>query len=231
MNVEQSVKQFYDLYPFPGSYDLLTLEKATNNRYINLISQYVDHDQQVLDIGCGTGLITNALAVHYYSNFTGIDFSVGADIADSIAKDYAIDNVRFIKQDFFDFSTARKYDLIVAQSFLTHVPRWKEAIEKIKSLSAPNGVIIVSVYNTVGKTVQKLLKTKYSNRRLQLDQESNPYDTTFTHREFLKLWPGYQLLNVCPSMFNKCVNIANLFNATNGGLTMYVFRNTNHGIS
>ena len=231
MNVEQSVKQFYDLYPFPGSYDLLTLGKATNNKYINLISQYVDHDQQVLDIGCGTGFITNALAVNYYSNFTGIDFSVGADIANSIAEDYAINNVKFIKQDFFEFSTPKKYDLIVAQSFLTHVPRWAEAIEKIKSLSAPDGVIIVSVYNTVGKATQKLLKIKYSNRRLQLDQESNPIDTTFTHQEFLKSWTGYQLLNVCPSLQNKCVNFANLFNATNGGLTMYVFRNTQHGIS
>lgn len=231
MNVEQSIQQFYNLYPFPGSYDLLALKKATNNKYINLIGQYADHNQQVLDIGCGTGLITNALAINYRSEFTGIDFSMGTDIATAIASDYDIDNVKFIKEDFFKFNTSSKYDLIVAQSFLTHVPRWSEAIEKIKSLSAPNGVIIVSVYNTVGKTVQKLLKIDYSNPRLQLDQELNPFDTTFTHREFLKLWAGYELLNVCPSLYNKYVNIANLFNATNGGLTMYVFRNTQHGTS
>ncbi len=231
MNLEQSIKQFYDLHPFPGQYDFLDLKTALNNKYINLISQYLDHNQQVLDIGCGTGLVTNALAVNYRSNFTGIDFSAGVDIANTIASDHAIENVKFIKKDFFEFDISKQYDIIVAQSFLTHVPRWADAIEKIKLLSAPNGVIIVSVYNTIGKTLQKLLKIKYRNCRLQLDQELNPFETTFTHQEFLKLWPEYQLLNVCPSLHNEYVNIANLFNLTNGGLTMYVFRNTHHGIS
>jgi 2-polyprenyl-3-methyl-5-hydroxy-6-metoxy-1,4-benzoquinol methylase len=230
MNIEKSIQEFYDLNPFPGPYDLLSLKKSTNNKYIRLINNYIDHNQKILDIGCGTGFITNALAMNYRSKFTGIDFSIGADIANNIASDYAIDNVKFIKKHFFKFNPQTTYDVIIAQSFLTHVPEWQLAIEKIKSLSAPNGVIIVSIYNKVGKIAQKLLRTNYHNQRLQLDQESNPYETSFTSSEFLKYWAGYELLSVYPSVYNKCVNLANLFNISNGGLTMYFFRNTN-GIS
>jgi 2-polyprenyl-3-methyl-5-hydroxy-6-metoxy-1,4-benzoquinol methylase len=231
MTIEQSIQEFYDQNPFPGNYELASLEQATNNKYIGLIDKYLDHGQQVLDIGCGTGFITNALALKYRSEFTGIDFSNGADIAGNIANDYGIQNVKFIKQNFFNFVPAKKYDFIIAQSFLTHVPDWTQAIEKIKLLSAHNGIIITSIYNTFGKVVQKILRTNYHSQRLQLDQESNPYDTTFSHAKFLRNWSGYELLNVYPSVSKKYVDITNLFNTMNGGLTMYVFRNTSNAIS
>lgn len=231
MNIEQSVRQFYDLNPFPGPYVLSGLKNAINNKYVRVIDKYTDHGQNILDIGCGTGFITNALAMRYRSNFTGIDFSNGIDIAKQIADDYAITNVEFIKENFFVFNAQKKYDAIIAQSFLTHVPEWQTAIEKIKLLLSPDGVIIISIYNTVGKTVQQLLRTNYHSRRLQLDQECNPYETSFTHYNFLQLWKGYELLDVFPSLNSRFVNITNLFNVSNGGLTMYVFRNVNDRIS
>lgn len=231
MNLEQSIRKFYDQNPFPGAYDLLHLKRATENKYINKIGEYVSHGQKILDIGCGTGLITNSLALHYHSEFTGIDFSTGVNIATTAADNYALDNVKFIKEDFFAFNSEQVYDVIIAQSFLTHVPKWKQAIEKMKLLSAPNGVIIVSIYNTVGKIIQRCIRPKYHSCRLQLDQECNPYETTFTHAEFLRSWQGYELLNVCPSIHNKFVNLTNIFNTANGGLTMYVFRNTSHEVS
>ena len=229
MNLEQSIQQFYDANPFPGRYELLGTGKATNNKYISLIDQYIDHGQSILDIGCGTGFITNSLALNYQSKFTGIDFSEGVDIAREIASDYAIDNVEFLKENFFIFDAKKKYDVIIAQSFLTHVPDWPHAIEKMKLLLADNGVIIVSIYNTVGKIIQRMLRTNYHDRRLQLDQECNPFETTFTHSKFLQAWQGYKLLTVYPSLYNRCVDVTNIFNTSNGGLTMYVFRNTNDG--
>lgn len=230
MNIEQSVRQFYDLNPFPGPYVLSGLENAINNKYVRLIDKYTDHGQNILDIGCGTGFITNALAMRYRSNFSGIDFSNGIDIAKQIANDYSIDNVEFIKENFFVFNPEKKYDVIIAQSFLTHVPEWQKAIEKIKLLLSHNGVIIISIYNIIGKMVQRLLRINYHSQRLQLDQECNPYETSFTHSKFLQLWKDYELLDVYPSVNSRCVNITNLFNSSNGGLTMYVFRNANERI-
>jgi cyclopropane fatty-acyl-phospholipid synthase-like methyltransferase len=102
-----SIKEFYDQHHFPGPYGLEQLKKyeISINRYVNLINQYIDNDQRVLDLGCGTGLLTNLFALRYSSQFIGVDFSTAADYADKFAVDNNIKNVKFINQDFFKFKT------------------------------------------------------------------------------------------------------------------------------
>jgi len=64
---EQEIKQFYDTVTFPGLY---TADDITNvedyliyERYLDFIEQ---HDiKTILDIGCGSGYITNIIAFHF----------------------------------------------------------------------------------------------------------------------------------------------------------------------
>lgn len=218
-----AVKNFYNRHPFPGPYTIEQLKNYSieSNKYVKIFDRYLDNGLSVLDIGCGTGMLTNLFALNYSSNFLGVDFSRGADYARKFAAKNSIKNSKFYWDDFFHLAQDKTFDRIICQSFLTHVPDYVGAIEKIKQHTNPGGIICVSIYNRYGKIVQKLFGAKYRNSRLQLDQESNPYDNTFTHQEFLDLWQGYDLLEVTPSKF---VNFSNLFNAKNGGLTLYVFR-------
>jgi SAM-dependent methyltransferase len=181
----------------------------------------------VLDLGCGTGLLTNLFALRYSSQFIGVDFSTAADYADKFAVDNNIKNVKFINQDFFKFKTKEKFDVIIAQSFLTHVPDFEKAVIKIKKLLAPNGVIILGMFHPVGTLIKRFYKIKYNNKRLELDQLSHPFEQAFTKHQMIELFKEYELLEVNPSIGNQLVWLVNLFNARNSGLTMYVFRNTN----
>jgi len=222
-----SVQEFYNKNPFPGPYtfDQLSNYDVTINPYVKVINHYIDHKQKVLDVGCGTGLLTNLFALRYASGeFQGLDFSTGADYASDFAKQHSVLNAKFVKQNFFDYSTTTKFDIIIAQSFITHVSNYIDAVDKIKQLLKPNGIVIIGVYNNWGNCIKNLLSISYNNKRLELDQTANPCEIALTHREVLNMFNDYELLEVTPSINNKLVNLANLFNARNGGLTLYVFK-------
>lgn len=221
-----NIKEFYNQNNFPGPYDYHRIKcyPVSFNKYIKVIDRYVDNNQTVLDVGCGTGLITNVLAMRYASEFIGIDFSSAADYANMFSSKHSITNATFVKKDFFEFTANVKFDVIYAQSFLNHVPDYLDAIAKIKSLANPDGIIIVGVYNNWGKLVQRYLPVSYHNNRLALDQTANPYEIAFAHQEILDMWAGYDLLEVTPSINNRFVGLCNLFNSKNGGLTLYVFK-------
>lgn len=225
------IKYFYSQNHFPGPYSIDQLKKydIDANRYIKLIDQYITNKSRVLDIGCGTGLLTNLFALNYSSTFLGIDFSTAADYANKFAIDNHINNASFVKQDFFKFKTKDKFNIIIAQSFLTHVPDYEQAVAKIKQLLAPNGVIILGMFHPAGKLIKNKFKVNYGSDRLQLDQKFNPFEQAFSKSQVIKMFKEYELLKITPSLGNHLVWLMNLANAKNGGLTMYVFKDSKHG--
>lgn len=224
------ILDFYNKNPFPGPY---TLEQLTNydvtiNRYVNIIDKYLTKGQRVLDIGCGTGMLTNLFALRYASKFVGVDFSVGADYARKFAQDNLMLNASFVKQDFFEYDSIAKFDVIIAQSFITHVPNYQEAIDKIMSHLKPSGILILGVYNNWGNKVKQLTNVNFGNSRLELDQTQHPCEIVLSHKQVLGLFRDCETIEVTPSIANRLVGPANLFNARNGGLTMYVLKGSDY---
>ena len=99
-----------------------------------------------------------------------------------------IDNVEFIKQDFFDYTPNELFDTIICQSFITHVPNYVDAIDRMTKMLTPNGTLIIGVYNNYGKILKKIININYKNSRLEQDQERNPYEVSFSHKEMMNLF-------------------------------------------
>jgi SAM-dependent methyltransferase len=109
-----------------------------------IVKKYMDRN--ILEVG-------NVLS-HY--------FSVNHDILDKYEKAKGV-----INQDVVNFSTAKKYDLIVCISTLEHVG-WDEtprehmkilhAIENLKKLLAPKGKIVITLPLGYNPELDKLLK-------------------------------------------------------------------------
>ena len=228
MKPSDSIREFYNRNNFPGTYTAQQIAQYNvgHNRYIKIIDQFMSNNISVLDVGCGTGFISNLMAGRYNSKFTGIDFSTAAQYAKQFATQNQIKNTKFIQCDFFEFDAKTKYDVIIAQSFLTHVPDQQLAVDKLQQLLAPGGTILLGVYNCCGKFLKNWKRINYNNERLRLDQEANPYEVATSHSKVLQDWQNYQLVSVTPSYRNQFVNTLNLFNYRNGGLTMYVFKDT-----
>ena len=94
----------------------------------------------VLEIGCGTGELSNRLA-RRAGSVTGIDISEVA--VNEARRATARSNVSFKLEDFNTFdSKGTKYDLIISSFAFHHFPL-QESFEKAVSLLAPGGVLII----------------------------------------------------------------------------------------
>jgi SAM-dependent methyltransferase len=225
--MENQVKEFYGEICFPGHYsieDLKFYDAELINRYLQIYDYVMGGATTVLDIGCGSGFITNFLARrHPHIKFYAIDFSTSVRYAKEFSKKHNINNVTWIEDDFLTYNFNTKFDCIISNGVIHHIPEYKTAIGKIEKILSTRGVIAVGLYNKYGKIAKHIFPVKYASKTLFLDQEQAPFEVSFTHKEVLELFANYKMQHVHPSYKTQLVDVYNLFNFKNGGLTVYVF--------
>lgn len=224
------IKQFYSELHFPGRYSWNDLkfyeDQGIHNIYLKEIDSVIDDNIDILDVGAGTGLISNLFANKYKnSRFTAIDFSDSIDYASSFATVNNILNVKWIKKDFLEYKTTKKYDVIICCGVLHHIPEYKRALAKLKSLLKPGGKLLLAVYNPYGKFIKRFATVNYNCDILYQDQEHNPFELSFTRNQVLSMCDDLIFDSVTPSIKNYLVDFLAMFNSENGGLALYVFSN------
>jgi 2-polyprenyl-3-methyl-5-hydroxy-6-metoxy-1,4-benzoquinol methylase len=231
-DIASQVRKFYGDIKFPGLYTINDLDFYQENIHNDFLSSYnngVKNCTTVLDVGCGTGFITNLLAIKNPNlKIDAIDFSDSIEFANEFSKLNNITNITYYKEDFFNFKTDQQYDCIICNGVLHHMPEYENAINKFKNMIAPNGKLILGVYNRLGKTVKKVIPVTYRSELLRADQEDVPYETNFSNKEFLNYFLDFNIDSIHPSFNNQLVDLSNLLNYKNGGLTVYsLTRKTN----
>lgn len=230
--IENKIKKFYSNLHFPGRYTWEDLkfyeEQGIHNIYLKEINKVMRDDIDVLDVGCGTGLISNLFADKYKCNITAVDFSDGIDYAKKFAQDNRIKNVKWVKKDFLQFKTEKKYDVIICCGVLHHIPDYPIALDKMKSLLKPGGKLVLAVYNKYGKILKQFFNINYNCDILYRDQEHNPFELSFTHKQVLTMCDDMVFHSASPSVSNQLVDFSAWFNSENGGLTVYIFETYNH---
>jgi 2-polyprenyl-3-methyl-5-hydroxy-6-metoxy-1,4-benzoquinol methylase len=227
--MKSKIQQFYSNLKFPGLYSKEDLDfyeiNGIHNIYLKEINNILHDGLTVLDVGCGTGLLSNLFANKYKNcKITSIDFSDSIDYAQKFADDNNINNITFIKEDFILYNSDEQYDVVICHGVLHHIPEHYDALVKLKKLVKPGGTLILAVYNTFGKILKHFSNIEYNSEILYVDQEQNPFELSFTHNEVLKLCNDLTFVKVEPSFKNKFVNLHALFNSENGGLALYVFK-------
>lgn len=103
---------------------------------------------RVLDVGCGTGAISNGIAklVGPAGSVTGIDNTEKFIVSGSESyKETA--NLKLIHHDLFSFDETEKFDLIVSARTLQWLNNPVEALQKMKTLLKPGGMVSILDYN------------------------------------------------------------------------------------
>jgi 2-polyprenyl-3-methyl-5-hydroxy-6-metoxy-1,4-benzoquinol methylase len=109
-------------------------------------SSFVPPNGRVLDIACGVGYGSKALAdsaADRSVEVTGVDCSTEAL---AIARSrYQNDNVRFVLGDCMQFSDEAGFDLIASLETVEHLPEPELFVRRLVSLLKPTGALLVSV--------------------------------------------------------------------------------------
>lgn len=230
MNIESSIQKFYSEIRFPGNYSIENLayyDDIVCNKYLDFYDHCMPEKITILDMGCGTGLITNFLARRYpKAKFDAVDFCDSIDQAKQFSKTHHIKNIRYHKKNIYDYNPDKTYDFVYANGLLPCVPDTTRAVEHIKKFVKPGGTLVFGVYNKMGKIAKRFRPILYASKTLYLDQEAVPWDISFSNQEFLdRFLYGWKIEKIHPSIGNYFVDTVNLFNYKNGGLTLYKFTN------
>jgi SAM-dependent methyltransferase len=93
--------------------------------------------RSVLDIGCGPGHYSVALAQQGAGEVLGIDFADGMlQVARERAAKKGITTCRFENRDFLNFDFDRKFDYTIVMGFMDYANRPAEVVKKALSLTA-----------------------------------------------------------------------------------------------
>ncbi len=103
---------------------------------------------RVLDVGCGTGAISSGIAriVGPKGEVIGID-NTPAFIENGKTTFSKVENLTLLEEDIMTYQSSAPFDLIVSARVLQWLSYPVEALEKMKSLLKPGGMISILDYN------------------------------------------------------------------------------------
>lgn len=119
---------------------------------INALNNWVKKGENVLDVGCGNGIITKLLMDHFRLKV------VGCDVKNYLTED----NIQFVKirSGKLPFHT-NKFDAVLLLDVLHHIPFEKQANLIKEGLRVANKVIIFEAKPTIIGRIADIILNKY----------------------------------------------------------------------
>ena len=109
---------------------------------LQMIQMIKETPTNILDIGCGTGYLTNNLKnIYPNANIMGIDISTNMI---SYAKSL-YNNIKFIEMDFESLKLDKKFDLIYSNMAFQWSYNLKQVFQDIHKYIAKNGILLFSI--------------------------------------------------------------------------------------
>ena len=176
---DKRITNFYKKNPFPNyknSDDKFTiLEKGNNNVLLKQFKKFAGNNKKILEVGCGTGQVSNYLAIGTNHEITGLDSTIESlYIAKNFNNKNNIKNVKFICADIFDEVLFENYfDFIFCNGVLHHTKNPYKAFEIISISLKNEGYILLGLYNKIGRL--RTVLRKYLSKIFILNKFSQKF--------------------------------------------------------
>lgn len=157
MDVTPTVRQFYEQYPFPNYEQLDTLERLAERARKSVFACWLDeatpYGAHILEIGCGTGQLSNFLGMTWSRTVFGSDLSVNSlTLGEQFRRRHGIDGVAFLQMNLFlPAFRPEAFDVVICNGVLHHTSDPWLGFQSISRLVKPGGFIIVGLYNRYGR--------------------------------------------------------------------------------
>jgi SAM-dependent methyltransferase len=157
-DVTELVKQFYEKTPFPNYDDLdnrrALLEKARAGRFARLLNEQIPYSAPVVEIGCGTGQLTNFLSIAHRSAL-GIDVCLNSlRLAQSFKEANGLDRATFAQMNLF--KPALKdgfFQVVISNGVLHHTGNCRAAFKRVGQLTSPGGFLVIGLYSAFSRSL------------------------------------------------------------------------------
>ena len=160
-DVTQTVKAFYEETPFPNydEHDSVRslIEKSRRGVYARALSEAIPFNTTVLEVGCGTGQLTNFLGISC-RRVVGSDLCLNSlRLADRFRRDHDLSRVRFVQMNLFrPCFKPETFDVLLCNGVLHHTSDPFGGFRSLVPLLRPGGHVVIGLYNKCGRLMTDL---------------------------------------------------------------------------
>lgn len=212
-DVTEAIKSFYEQNPFPGYEDIDSdqslRQKAEKGIFARLLDDQIPHGARILEVGCGTGQLSNFLGMTWGRTVFATDIGLNSlRLGQDFKQKNGIDTVAFLQMNLFKpVFRPDSFDLVICNGVLHHTSDPFLGFKSLTKVVKKGGFIIVGLYNAYGRIptdVRRLIfrlsgnRLKFLDPRLQdqnlsgarkhiwfMDQYKNPHESKHTIGEVL----------------------------------------------
>lgn len=176
--VTRHVRDFYEDAPFPNYNDFDTIrtfiKRADEGLFARLLREQIPLNANVLEVGCGTGQLSNYLAATCMAHVYAADMTLASlRLGREFAKANEISGITFLQMNLFrPCIRPESMDVVISNGVLHHTHDTRAAFMSIVPLVKRGGYIIVGLYNRIGRLRTDLRRVLYKllgERALILD--------------------------------------------------------------
>jgi len=228
-DVTEIVKQFYEDTPFPNYDGLDTRDRLRRKASASVAGKLLDEQLpdgcKILEAGCGTGQMSNYLAMHRGRTVIGSDICFNSlRLANEFRSRFSINNASFVQMNLFDpFFKKHSFDVVISNGVLHHTVDAAAAFHSIQRLVKPGGYVLIGLYNWLGRLPTLWLGTiirrfgdfaGYLDSRMRherdparrkawfMDQYKHPHETKHSMDEVLRWFArdGFDFVSSIPTI-------------------------------
>jgi SAM-dependent methyltransferase len=177
-DVTEIVRAFYEETPFPNYDDIDSPEtlraKAERGQFARLLNEQIPHGARILEVGCGTGQLSNYLALTWGRTLIGSDLCLNSlKLAQEFKRRHDIAGVAFLQQNLFCLVfKPETFDIVISNGVLHHTADPFAGFRSILTALKRGGHIVIGLYNRYGRLttdLRRLIFRLTRNRFMFLD--------------------------------------------------------------
>jgi SAM-dependent methyltransferase len=212
-DVTEAMRGFYEEHPFPNYDDLDSAaalrEKAEHGVFAKLLDEQIGFGAKILEVGCGTGQLSNFLATTWGRVVIGADVCMNSlQLAHKFKQDNRINSALFVQMNLFKPPfRPNAFDVVICNGVLHHTSDPFLGFRTISNLVKVGGHCVIGLYNKYGRLttdVRRFLfrisgdRLKFLDARMRdkraselrkktwfMDQYKNPHESKHTFGEVL----------------------------------------------
>lgn len=228
-DVTETIKSFYEKTPFPNYEDSENIgsliQKAKRGIFARLLDEQIPFNSKVLEVGCGTGQLSNFLGIAHRYIF-GTDICLNSlKLGQNFKIKNGLERVGFYQMNLFKpIFRKESFHIVICNGVLHHTSDPFLGFQSISGLVKKEGYIIIGLYNKYGRFITDIRRLifnlfgdsfRFLDPRLRkkdigglrkstwfMDQYKNPHESKHNIGEVLKWFDqtGFEFVNSVPKI-------------------------------